>query len=274
MKQFFIYMTINLIDNKKYIGRHYGEIDDTYMGSGHILIIALKKYGKQNFKREILEICNSKEEMYDAEKKWIKKYNANESPEFYNISAGGENDALEWVLAHPEEYENLFRKKGPESMCIPVKCLNTGEVFPSITSAEIKYPSTGHHLSNFLNGKGKSCGKHPITNEKLLWRKLILEEYLELKDNEPQPEPINYAPRQRQKSNTQPVLCTTTNLAFFSTVEAAKYYNIKNYGNISSVCNGNRKHTGIDPKTNQKLHWKKISIEEYNNHPNKIKIID
>ena len=28
MKQYYVYMTINLIDNKKYIGQHYGELND------------------------------------------------------------------------------------------------------------------------------------------------------------------------------------------------------------------------------------------------------
>ena len=37
MKQYYIYLTINLINGKKYIGKHYGELDDSYLGSGTIL---------------------------------------------------------------------------------------------------------------------------------------------------------------------------------------------------------------------------------------------
>lgn len=270
MKKYFIYLTTNLINNRKYIGRHYGESDDNYIGSGQAFCKAVKKYGKQNFKREILEFCDSPEEMYQAEKKWIAYYDASNNPEFYNISCGGENDALEWVMTHPKEYEELFRKKGPESICKPVKCLNTGEIFPSLTAAQQKYPNTGNHLSHFLNGNGKSCGKDPITNEKLLWKELTKEEYQELKDLPLQPEEIIYQARKKQTKNIQPVLCITTNLAFFSTVDAAKYYNIKSRGNISSVCNGTRKYAGTDPITQKKLQWKKISIDDYNNHPNKI----
>ena len=36
MKHFYIYITTNLINNKKYIGQHYGELDDSYLGSGNI----------------------------------------------------------------------------------------------------------------------------------------------------------------------------------------------------------------------------------------------
>lgn len=40
MKQYYIYLTTNLINGKKYIGQHYGEIDDCYLGSTN----TLKKY--------------------------------------------------------------------------------------------------------------------------------------------------------------------------------------------------------------------------------------
>ena len=51
MKKHFIYMTTNLITNEKYIGKHYGTEDDSYLGSGKILQKASLKYGKENFKR-------------------------------------------------------------------------------------------------------------------------------------------------------------------------------------------------------------------------------
>ena len=90
MKQYFVYMTINLINGKKYIGQHQGSVDDNYLGSGHALKDAIKKYGKENFKREILQIYDSFEEMNQGEIEWINKYNACHSDEFYNIAEGGE----------------------------------------------------------------------------------------------------------------------------------------------------------------------------------------
>lgn len=89
MKQYYVYMTINLIDNKKYIGQHYGELNDNYLGSGSTLKKAIKKYGAENFKKEILKICNNPEELDKAEIELIDKYNAVESDEFYNIAVGG-----------------------------------------------------------------------------------------------------------------------------------------------------------------------------------------
>lgn len=62
MKQYYIYMTINNITNMKYIGKHYGELDDAYLGSGTILKRAIEKYGKNNFYKKILCITNNEEE--------------------------------------------------------------------------------------------------------------------------------------------------------------------------------------------------------------------
>lgn len=89
--EYFIYLTINLINNKKYVGKHYGSLEDNYLGSGSILKNAIKKYGKENFKREILEIVNSEKELDIAEKKWIKFFNADDKNNlnFYNLHEGG-----------------------------------------------------------------------------------------------------------------------------------------------------------------------------------------
>jgi hypothetical protein len=50
-KRYYIYITTNLINGKQYIGKHYGLINDDYFGSGILLQKALKKYGKENFKK-------------------------------------------------------------------------------------------------------------------------------------------------------------------------------------------------------------------------------
>ena len=37
MKQHYIYLTTDHIHNKKYIGKHFGELNDDYYGSGNII---------------------------------------------------------------------------------------------------------------------------------------------------------------------------------------------------------------------------------------------
>lgn len=88
--EYFIYLTTNLITNEKYIGKHHGELNDSYLGSGIILQRAIKKYGKQNFKREILYISKDNEENNLKEVEFITKYNAIEDRTFYNLAPGGD----------------------------------------------------------------------------------------------------------------------------------------------------------------------------------------
>lgn len=64
----FVYITTNLINGKKYIGDHStNNINDNYLGSGKLLHKKILEYGKENFKREILEFFNTKQESFNAQ---------------------------------------------------------------------------------------------------------------------------------------------------------------------------------------------------------------
>lgn len=86
----FIYQTTNKLNNKRYIGlcTHenpiLNESKKQYLGSGKIIKNAIKRYGRKNFSRKILEVCFTKEELNAAEIKWIREL----QPE-YNITPGG-----------------------------------------------------------------------------------------------------------------------------------------------------------------------------------------
>jgi group I intron endonuclease len=88
-KKRFIYLTINTINGKLYIGRHTGWFGDNYLGLGKELLKDIKKFGEKHFKRQILEIVNTDSELNEAEKRWVKKYNADSNPIFYNMMNGG-----------------------------------------------------------------------------------------------------------------------------------------------------------------------------------------
>ena len=87
----YIYLTINNINGKKYIGQKKSDIflGERYLGSGTALGNAIKKYGKENFSVELLEECDSFEQLNDCEKYWILKFDAVNSENFYNIIYGG-----------------------------------------------------------------------------------------------------------------------------------------------------------------------------------------
>lgn len=89
----FVYITTNLINNKKYLGkRSTDNLDDNYLGSGALLKKAINKYGKENFKREILSFHNSEIEAYEEEKLKAKELNVRFRDDFYNLTDCGEGN--------------------------------------------------------------------------------------------------------------------------------------------------------------------------------------
>ena len=62
-----IYKTSNLINGRIYVGKDKHN-NPKYLGSGNILNQAINKYGIENFQKEILEYCNTEEELNDREK--------------------------------------------------------------------------------------------------------------------------------------------------------------------------------------------------------------
>ena len=114
----FIYITTNLINNKKYIGMHNNFSDD-YLGSGTLLTKAVKKYGKENFSREIIAYAKTKEELAELEKEFIKKYNAVNKNDFYNIHTGGFGGNT--IAGFTEEQLNEYKLKMRKSL---LECKN------------------------------------------------------------------------------------------------------------------------------------------------------
>jgi len=70
-----IYKTTNLINSKYYIGKDEKNNPD-YLGSGLLLNRAIKKHGRENFKKEILETCTNRTELNEKEIYWIEKLKA------------------------------------------------------------------------------------------------------------------------------------------------------------------------------------------------------
>jgi group I intron endonuclease len=105
-----IYMTTNLINGKKYIGRD-SKNNPKYLGSGLFLKRAIRKYGKHNFEKKIIESCSSKEELIEREEYWLNYYDAGNDPIFYNannFSTGG-------ALFSGRNHSEMSRKKMSES---------------------------------------------------------------------------------------------------------------------------------------------------------------
>lgn len=95
-KHHIIYKTTNLINNKIYVGMHSTDnLNDGYLGSGWILKQAIKKYSKENFKREVLLVLPSRKEAREVEAllvdtEFISRQNT------YNLQEGGMGVENQW----------------------------------------------------------------------------------------------------------------------------------------------------------------------------------
>ena len=245
-KQYFIYLTTNLINNKKYIGYHNGSPEDNYLGSGQEILKAIKKYGKNNFERKILEFCIDKQDAFNKEKKWIKYYNAVEDKNFYNISEGGEYDSgweqlKKWKEKNPEKAKEMYKRNGERLKKWwnehPEKILERNENF---NKAGIKWWK--EHPEELQQQMKK------VNEAKEKWQKEHPQEYQE---------EVKQWIKAGSIANSQKVRCTTTGEIFASQCEAARYYNIPQ-GNISKVLKGKRKSAGKHPITGKKLYWELV----------------
>jgi len=91
---YFVYKTTNLINGKIYIGIHRTEnLNDNYLGSGKFLKQAIKKYGRKNFKREILYLGDSYEDISNKERELVTEEFC-KSHTTYNTELGGKGGKI------------------------------------------------------------------------------------------------------------------------------------------------------------------------------------
>lgn len=88
-----IYKTTNKVNGKIYIGQDSRNRKD-YLGSGYILRKAIKLYGRENFTKEILCTCLTREELNVMEKHYIKSFNSRDPNVGYNLTCGGQGGPL------------------------------------------------------------------------------------------------------------------------------------------------------------------------------------
>lgn len=85
----YVYITTNLVNGKQYVGSHGSNVlNDRYLGSGILLYHAIKKYGKDNFEKTVLETHTDLKKARFREEFFISKYNTI-TPNGYNINPNG-----------------------------------------------------------------------------------------------------------------------------------------------------------------------------------------
>lgn len=88
-KYHIVYKTTNLINGRFYIGMHStNKLNDNYLGSGWVLKDAINKYGRENFKKEILYIYNTRKEALTKEAEIVNETFIKDNNN-YNLILGG-----------------------------------------------------------------------------------------------------------------------------------------------------------------------------------------
>ena len=87
---YIIYQTTNLQNNKIYVGKHAtNNLEDGYLGSGKLLVRAIRKYGVISFKKEILFVFNTEREANEKEKEIVTEAFCLRE-DTYNLCVGGQ----------------------------------------------------------------------------------------------------------------------------------------------------------------------------------------
>lgn len=109
-KYHIVYKTTNTSNGKVYIGVHStNDLNDKYIGSGTALLAAIAKYGRQSFTKEIIEICNSRDEAFVLEQNIVTEQFVND-PMTYNTRIGGESSVENHKLSTKEIWK--IQRKG------------------------------------------------------------------------------------------------------------------------------------------------------------------
>ena len=119
-KYHYFYKITNLLNNHFYYGIHSTDnLNDGYFGSGQRLKMAIKLYGRENFKKEILKFFDSREKLSEYEALIVNE-NCVADRECYNMAIGG--DKRNCMLVVDSENNYIWLPKTSETDAIsPIK---------------------------------------------------------------------------------------------------------------------------------------------------------
>ena len=168
-----IYKAENKINGKVYVGqttqqfkrRITGHCADVRLNRDNsIFHKAIKKYGFNNFEWEILECCDSKEEMDEMEFHYIKQYKSF-GRDGYNLTLGGEG-SLGYIKKLSEEHKRKI------SISVSKNHFHKGKKGPDSFNSK-KYVITTPDKDEFvIHGLAHFCRRYK--SYKLLYHKLSL----------------------------------------------------------------------------------------------------
>lgn len=196
-----VYMIRNSINGKLYFGITKCSLEKRWREHKHNslkskkkthLCLAIKKYGEDNFTRQVVRYCSSEKDMYKTEINLIKQFNTTNRKFGYNNSIGGEASSKGKVLseetrkkisdfqktrvrkpfslktiqamkdaAKGRNMEKLYtssanKRRGKQALNVRAVILNGETEFVSITEAAKKFNCRPSTIHNNIKGLSKT----------------------------------------------------------------------------------------------------------------------
>ena len=257
----YVYEITNLVNGKKYIGKrscHCPIEEDKYMGSGTLLIRAIKKYGVNNFKKEILQVCETSEMAYTYEELYTVQVNAWDNKNYYNLKRGGRGGTYGIKMSEDTKLKISIANKGRQSP-------NKGKKLSESTKLKIANAHRGKTISletkklwsKQRSGEGNSMfGTHRFGSENPMYGKSHSEETKSKISSRLKGKNLG-----KDNHKSVSVALLNTGEVFESINIASKKFNVSS-GNIYRCCNKDGyKYAG--KLNNEKLIW--MFLNEYKN---------
>jgi hypothetical protein len=239
-----VYMHINKINNKKYIGITQQKLKKRWgNGNGYKNNIyfwrAIKKYGWDNFEHIVLFKNINELTAKETEKYLIQKYNTYDANYGYNISLGGDgtygyhhtDETKEKIRIKSSQHRHTDETKDILSKMSSVKVIQFSKnnnclikIFNSIILAEKETGISSKHISRCCNKQRKSAGG-------FYW--MFYNDYIN----------NGFDKNLLNNDNCRKVICLDTNKIFNSIKEASVIKQIHNVS-IFNCCKGLSKTAG------------------------------
>ena len=231
-----IYKATNIINNKVYIGQtiHTLSVRKAQHERSHeygyktAFSNAIRKYGKDNFRWEVIYETNSIEDLNEKESYYIKYYKSLVTENGYNLKGGGGNDFLTQEVKNKigesqlGEKNHMFGKTG-ELNPTSKKVINitTNMIFGSASEAARYDKANFSHVCAVCRGlRGSTKGN--------VYR------YLDKEDRIIEPENAAYVKAKKVKNMDTGEIFENATIAEF-------YYQGYKSGNLSKACKGKNK---------------------------------
>lgn len=152
MVYYTVYKVTNNLNGKYYIGKHKtSNLQDGYYGSGKAIKQAIRKYGKQNFTKEILFVYDNEAEMNQKEQEIVVI-----SEETYNLTIGGKGGFYFINMMGL----NVGANNAMHNAESKAKCIEAGKATRSKNPEKYKKISVDNLSKTWETNKGKKRPAH------------------------------------------------------------------------------------------------------------------